>query len=834
MRASLEWLRQYVSLPDGLTAEDIADAFIRIGHEIEAVHTPPPIAGDLVVGEVLAIEELTEFKKPIRFVRLDVGAGHGAGVGPAGDRERSVICGASNFAVGDKVAVALPGTVLPGDFTIASRQTYGRLSDGMICSAAELHVGQDHSGILVLDPRAEVGADARPLVGATDTVFELEITPDKGFALSIRGLARELSAAFDVPFTDIAAAPIRDVAGQPEPWPVTIADPAGCDRFVVVRVTGVDPSAPSPALIRRRLLAAGIRSISLAVDVTNYVMVEYGQPLHAFDAATVQGGIVVRRAAAGETLTTLDGAVRTLSATDLVVADDSGAISLAGVMGGASTEIGAVTSDVLLEAAHWTPPVISRTARQRGLTSEASRRFERAVDPAVAASAAERAAQLLVEHGGGRIEPGRTDVGYPAPLGTVTLPVAEPDRIIGHRLAPGAAARRLLQVGCAVVAETGGNGRAVLQVTPPSWRPDLLRPADLVEEIARFEGYDTIGSEVPRAPAGTGLTPWELTRRAVAVDLAAAGLTEVLSFPFHGEADLDALRLPAEDIRRRASRLRNPLDAARPYMRTMILPGLLDTVLRNLARGARNVAVYEMGLVFLPRPDAPRPPSPSLAGPPTDAELALLDASIPNQIQHVAAVLTGAFDHAGWWGPGRNADWEDVIELARRIGHTAGTDLRVVAADIAPWHPGRCAGLRVGDWPIGYAGELHPAVVERLGLPARTVALELNLSGLPARARVTPPVISPFPPVLLDVALTVDGDVPAAQVTGALRRGGGTLLESVRLFDVYVGDPIPAGKKSLAFALTVRSPDRTLTSAQAGEVRDAAVAAAGELGAVLR
>ena len=802
------------------------------------MHTPPPIEGDLVVGEVLAIEELTEFKKPIRFVTLDVGSGHGAGNGQNGDRQRSVICGASNFAVGDKVAVALPGTVLPGGFAIASRQTYGRLSDGMICSAAELQVGQDHSGILVLGPDAEVGTDARPLVGATDTVFELEITPDRGYALSIRGLARELSAAFDVPFTDPAAAPIRDGAGEPEPWPVTIADPSGCDRFVVVRVTGVDPSAPTPWLIRRRLLASGIRSISLAVDVTNYVMVEFGQPLHAFDAARVRGGIVVRRAYPGEQLTTLDGVVRNLAVTDLVVADDAAAISLAGVMGGESTEIGPDTSDVLLEAAHWTPPVISRTARQRGLTSEASRRFERAVDPAIAAAAAERAAELLVEYGGGRIEPGRTDVGYPVPLATVTLPMTEPDRLIGHKLAPGVAARRLVQVGCAVVAETAetptAGGHGVLQVTPPSWRPDLTRPADLVEEIIRLEGYDSIGSEVPRAPAGAGLTPWEFSRRAVAVDLAAAGLTEVLSFPFIGESDLAALGLPADDIRRRVVRLHNPLDAAKPFLRTMVLPGLLDTVLRNLSRGARSVAVYEMGLVFLPRPDAPRPPSPALTGRPTDAELAVVDAGIPNQVVHVAAVLTGAWEQAGWWGPGRNADWADAIELARRIGRTAGTELRVVAADNPPWHPGRCAGLRVGDWPVGYAGELHPAVVERLGLPARTVALELNLSGLPERSRVTPPVISAFPPVLLDVALTVDGDVPAARLTEALRRGGGDLLESVRLFDVYVGEPIPAGKKSLAFALTVRSPERTLTNAQASDVRDAAIAAAAELGAVLR
>jgi phenylalanyl-tRNA synthetase beta chain len=837
MRASLEWIRSYVDLPAGTTADAVAEALIRLGHEVEEVHTPPVIDGELVVGRVLEIEELTEFKKPIRFVTLDVGAGHGVD----GGSKRQVICGARNFAVDDKVVVALPGTVLPGGFAIASRSTYGRISDGMICSAAELHTGNDHSGIIVLDaddPEAAVGADARDLVGANDTIFVLGITPDRGYALSIRGLARELSAAFEVGFTDVAGAPIREVTGQPEPWPVTIDDPTGCDRFVVVRVTGVDPSAPSPHWMRRRLQGAGIRSISLAVDITNYVMVEYGQPLHAFDAATLAGPITVRRAQQGEKLATLDGAERTLAATDLVVADPSGAISLAGVMGGASTEISSATTDVLIEAAHWTPAVISRTARQRGLTSEASRRFERAVDPAVAAVAAERAAELLVAHGGGRVEPGRTDVGNPLPLPAVPLRVSEPERIIGRAFAPDVIVRRLEQVGCrvdvTVDATVDVSSDAALLVLPPSWRPDLGRPADLVEEIVRLEGYDTVDAVVPRAPAGAGLPESERRRRAIAGDLAAIGLTEVLVYPFIGDRDLDALGLPADDIRRRTSRLLNPLDTQRAQLRSTLLPGLLETVQRNLSRGARDVSLFEIGLVYLPRPDAPTPPVVPLDRPPTSHELAVLNASIPTQVQHIGAVLSGHLERPGWWGPGRAADWSDVIELARRVGRAAGVALRVVPADLAPWHPGRCAGIRVGDWPVGYAGELHPAVVERLGLPPRTVALELNLSGLPERSMVRPGPVSPFPPVLLDVAVTVADAVSAENVAQALRSGGGELLESVRLFDVYTGHPVPSGHRSLAFALTVRAPDRTLTGAEALQVRDAALASAARLGAVLR
>jgi phenylalanyl-tRNA synthetase beta chain len=831
MRAPLEWLRQYVALPDDVSVVDIEAALVRIGHEVEDVHTPPPTTGDLVVARVQGIEELTEFKKPIRFVTLEVGPG----LGPDGTAERQVICGARNFAEGDLVVAALPGAVLPGDFAIASRSTYGRISDGMICSAAELRVGNDSDGIIVLDddhPGAVVGADARPLIGATDPVLELAITPDRGYALSIRGLARELSAAFDVPFTDVAAAEIRDTTADATPWPVTIEDPAGCDRFVVVKVSGVDPTAKSPYWMRRRLLAAGIRSISLAVDVTNYVMVETGQPLHAFDAGTLAGPITVRRAVAGETLRTLDDAERTLDTTDLVVADPSGAISLAGVMGGASTEISDATTEVLIEAAHWTPSVISRTARRRSLTSEASRRFERNVDPALAPVAAELAARLLVRHGGGAVAPGRTDVGSPTPPAVVVMPLTEPERLLGRPVAADVAAHRLEQVGCGVEAPASSGA---LVVTPPTWRPDLLRPADLVEEIARLDGFDLIGSVLPAAPAGTGLSAAQRRARSVAADLAAAGLTEVLSFPFIGPGDFAALGIDDSDIRRRTATLLNPLDSARPLMRSTMLPGLLETLSRNLSRGSRDVALFELGLVFLPRPDAPLPPVMTVGSRPSDADLRVLESAVPNQVQHVGAVLAGQWDRPGWWGAGRAADWADAIELARRIGRSAGTELRVVAAEMAPWHPGRCASIRVGDWPVGYAGELHPAVLERLGLPPRTVALELNLAGFPQRRPVAPPAISSFPPVLQDVALVVDGSVAAGRVTEVLRRAGGPLLESVRLFDVYTGDPVPAAKKSLAFALTVRADDRTLTGAEAQQVRDAVIAAAAaEFGAVLR
>ena len=833
MRLPVPWLADHVELPPAATAEQLADILVGLGFETEEIHTVPATVGDLVVGRVLTIEELTEFKKPIRFCTVDVGPGHG----PNGsDEPRGIICGARNFTEGDLVVVALPGTELPGGFQIASRQTYGRLSDGMICSVREMGLGTEHEGILVLahdaDPDLTVGMDARPVIGADDAVIELAITADRGYALSIRGLAREMAVALDKPFRDVDFADAVPDRAEPG-WPVTIADPGGCSRFVTVRVAGVDPAAPSPYWMRKRLQQAGVRSISLAVDVTNYVMLEYGQPLHAFDSSRLTGQITVRRATGGETLTTLDGQQRALApgdSGDLVVADESGAVSLAGVMGGESTEISASTTEVLIEAANWDTSSIYRTAKRHKLPSEASRRFERGVDPAIASAAAEKAAALLVEFGGGRIL-GRSDVGRPATPGVIRLPLGETERLVGRPFDASVIENRLRQLGCRVDAD----GKGDFSVTPPSWRSDLTRAADLTEEVARLESYDTIPSILPTAPAGTGLTGRQRRQRAVAAELAAAGLIETLSFPFVGEKEFDDLALPAADVRRSAVRLINPLDATKPLLTTTLLPGLLDTVVRNISRGGRDLDLYEIGQVFIPRPNAPRPPVLPVDHRPDDVALAVADASLPLQPRHVAGVLTGNIERAGWWGPGRAATWADAIELARRVGVACGIDLQVSAAELMPWHPGRCARLSVGGWPVGHAGELHPVVCERWGLPARTVAFELDVDTLPDAPLPVGRSVSAFPPVHVDLAVVVPAEVSASAVAAAIRSGAGDLLESARLFDVYTGDQVSAGHKSLAFALTVRAADRTLTAAEAVAVRDAALAEAHQrMGAVLR
>jgi phenylalanyl-tRNA synthetase beta chain len=823
MRVSQSWLAEL--LDDVPPADETAEAFVRVGLEIEDVHRAPELTGPLVVGRVLEFEVLTGLKKPIRWCQVDVGE-----LAP-----RGIICGAGNFAAGELVVVALPGAVLPGGFAISARKTYGHVSDGMIASARELGIGADHAGILVLPPgTAEPGDDARPLLGLApddpDTVIELNVTPDRGYCFAVRGLARELAASLDAGYTDPAAR-VAVPPASGDAWPVELAD-RGCARFVARRVDGVDPTAPAPWWMQRRLLAAGMRPISLIVDVTNYVMLELGQPLHAYDAARVSGPIVVRRAEAGEKLRTLDDVERTLDPDDLLITDDSGPIGLAGVMGGASTEIAGPGEsgliDVLIEAAHFDPAVIARAARRHKLPSEASKRFERTVDPQLPPVAAERAAQLLVEHGGGTIAPGRTNAGAaPRPV-PVEMLLELPDRVAGVAYPPGAAVRRLAQVGCAVELVTGDDGRGHVVATPPSWRPDLVQPADLVEEVLRLEGLDIIPSVLPSAPAGRGLTPSQLRRRAVSRALAEAGFVEVLPFPFVEPAVWDAFGLAADDVRRRTVHVLNPLDAERAELASTLLPGLLDTLVRNRSRGATDLALYHVGQVVLPHAQPVPMPDPGVDSRPADAELAQIQAALPAQPVHVAAVLAGDREARGWWGPGRSASWADAVEAGRLAGQAAGVELRVTAATYPPFHPGRCAALRVGDWIVGHAGELHPKVVEALGLPERTCAMELDLDLLPLDDRRPAPQVSPYPPIAVDVALVAAADVPAAELADALGDGGGELLEDVRLFDVYTGEQVGTGRRSLAFTLRFRAPDRTLTSEEANAARDSAVAVAAE------
>ncbi|GAA4575358.1 phenylalanine--tRNA ligase subunit beta [Planotetraspora kaengkrachanensis] len=854
MKVPLSWLREYVDLP-AVTAHEVADKLTAGGLKLESITAHGHEIKNVVVGRVLAIEELAGFKKPIRHCRVEVGEA----------APREIVCGAVNFVEGDVVPVALPGAVLPGGFEIASRKTYGRLSDGMICSEAELGIAESSPGILLLPQDTPIGADVVELLGLRDDVLELEITPDRGYALSIRGVAREAAIAFGVPFRDPGTVEPPVVEG--ESWPASIGDPTACDRFVLRSVSGFDPAAESPLWMRLRLVRAGMRPVSLAVDVTNYIMLELGQPLHAFDRSRLSGGIVVRRARAGETLETLDHVVRKLNEDDILITDDSGPISMAGTMGGLHTEISGTSGDIVIEAAHFSATGIARESRRHNLVSEASKRFERGVDRELPLIASWRAVQLLVELGGATAEPGVTHAQVEADPVTITIPAGHPGRVAGLPYTRETVVRRLEQVGCTVadggvagvrggqgVAATGVvtsgdladklavQGDDLITVTPPTWRPDLTDPNDLAEEVIRLEGYEHLPSVLPAAPAGAGLTEGQRRRRRTGRALAAAGYVEVLSYPFIGERDLDALQLPEGDARRRVTRLVNPLSEDEPFMRTTLLPGLLKTLVRNVGRGFGDVALFEIGLVYRPEADAPAA-APVLAVDrrPTSAELAEIEQALPRQPLRVAVVLAGEFERSGWWGAGRQASWADAVEAARTLARAAGVELGVGQDQHEPWHPGRCAVLTVTDAAtgeqvtVGHAGELHPRVIEAYGLPPRTAAMELELSALSLPGPVQTPAVSAYPVATQDVALTVPVDTPVAEVESALRAGAGELLESIRLFDVYTGEQVGEGNKSLAYSLRFRAADRTLTVEETTAARDAAVARAAErTGAQLR
>lgn len=847
MHAPVSWLRELADVPADATGEDIAAALVRVGLEEEGLHGGD-ISGPLVVGRVLSVEpEPQKNGKTINWCTVDVGEN---GQRLTEGKPQEIVCGASNFGVGDLVVCVLPGGVLPGGFEISARKTYGHVSHGMICSQAELGLGDDHSGIIVLDqllgPEVAAGLkpgdDAIALLGLADEVVEVNVTPDRGYCFSMRGIAREYALSTGAAFHD----PVLDgdlvvPEANDRGYAVHLTDDAplggrpGCDRYVARVVRGVDVSAASPRWMQRRLTQVGMRPISLAVDVTNYVMMLLGQPLHAFDLGTLSGSVGTRRARAGEKLTTLDDVERALDPEDLLIVDGADTpLAIAGVMGGASSEVTGTTSDILIEAAHFDPVTVARSSRRHRLTTEASKRFERGVDHAVTAAAAQLAVDLLVRHGGGRADEGVTDVDLRVSPQAFDFDTSLPTRYIGLDYPRSEVLATLRAIGCEVeeVAQAAGDPAAGdhVSVLPPSWRPDLTDGPELVEEVARVRGYDQIPSVLPQPKAaGRGLTHGQRIRRVIATTLAHQGLVEVLSYPFVAPSLFDRLGLPADDVRRAAVRLVNPLSDEAPLMRTSVLDTLLDTLRRNVARGSRDVAVYEVGLVTRAGSEPTRAPVPGIEHRPDDATLAAILAAVPEQPRHAAYAAAGELERGGPWGPGRQADAADAVAWALAVGRSVGLDLVVSATDRAPWHPGRCAQLSLADGTVvGHAGELHPKVTGALELPPRTVAGELDVDVLVA-ATGTPldaTALSTYPPAHTDVALVVAETVPAADVEAALRAGAGETLESVVLFDVYRGEQVGEGRKSLAYRLTFRAKDRTLTTDEVSALRDRAVAEA--------
>ena len=849
----LEWLRQYVQVRPGTDAAALAADLVKVGLEEEQI-VPARVTGPLVVGKVLTQEPKEQSNgKVINYCRVDVGEQHndapGTGKEPSDLPSRGIICGAHNFKPGDSVVVSLPGAVLPGDFKIAARKTYGHISDGMICSAAELGFPDDGKhGIIVLDeryPEGEVpapGTDALPLLGLDDEVVEINVTPDRGYCFSMRGVAREYSHSTGGAYQDPADTTNADFYPQGLQAPgndgprVEVNDEApingvpGCDRYVARLVEGVNPNAPTPDWMSRRLQASGMRSISLAVDVTNYVMLELGQPLHAFDADKLTLPLVVRRAQAGEKLTTLDDVERVLDPQDLVIADSEGGsrvLAIAGVMGGATSEVTETTTNVLIEAAHFHPVSVARSARRHKLPTESSKRFERGVDYQLAPVAAQRAADLLVRYGGGSYGP-ITEIDRTQAPAPIEFALDAASRLTGVDYPREQVVGLLREIGCQV----NDDGGATVQVSAPSWRPDLTGSAELVEEIARLDGYDNIPVQLPVAPAGTGLTFAQRARRDIVRTVAEQGLTQVLSYPFVGDI-YDRLELPADDERRQAVRIANPLADDAPLLRTSVLDSLIDVAVRNVSRGIGDVALYEVGNVTTSAGVVPAP-IPGVAQRPSQAEIEALAAGTPRQRLHLGAILCGQHGYSGVLQHVRNWDWADAVELVRDIASLLGVKLHVANAERAPWHPGRCAEIRIvvptknptrpqiGE-VIGYAGELHPRIVKKLGLPERACAVELDLDALIERSSKQPVVkaqpVSTYPAAKEDFAFVVDEATPSQAVAAAIIIAGGKLLDDVRLFDVYRGPQLGPGRKSLAFSVRLRASDHTLSASETEAAR---------------
>lgn len=877
----ISWLKDHVDVLPGTDATKLAADLVKVGLEEETIHRGE-VQGPLVVGRVLTLEAKEQSNgKVINYCRVDVGAHNdapGEGKEPSDLPSRGIICGAHNFGVGDLVAVVLPGAVLPGNFEISARKTYGHISDGMICSERELGLSDEHDGIIVLTEKfapediPEPGEDLIGLLGLGEELLEINVTPDRGYCFSMRGVAREYSHSTGQPFTDpgvVENLENKPPKATPDGFKVEVEDALpihgkpGCDRFVTRIVRGINPQAPTPEWMVKRLEQMGMRSISLPVDITNFVMLDLGQPLHTYDLAAVAQPLVVRRANEGETLVTLDHVERKLDPEDLLITDSpngergSRILGLAGVMGGLYSEIEESTDAVLVEAAHFDPVSIARNSRRHKLSSEASKRFERGVDPQLPPVAAQRVVDLLVEYGSGTPDAAVFELDEVPAREPITMKLTEPQRLTGVDYGEDRIVELLEMIGAKV--ERAGES---LKVEAPSWRPDLTEPCDLVEEIARLDGYDNIDSIVPEAVAGKGLPKAQVARRDVARALAAHGFVEVGSYPFIGDSH-DRQRIPEGDPRRDVLTLRNPLVDAEPNLRTSILDTLLEVAQRNTARGADSVRVFELGMVTHPKGTKPSL-IPAVDQRPSGREIGALHRGTPKQPWHLGLVAGGSAVSSELRAGARDYDWADVLEAAETVGSVLGVKIERAALyrdpavalphgkplpkpvptgeDAAPWHPGRSTALfvRAGKKivEVGRGGELHPGVIKEYGLPKRTSALELDLEALIKSAPQNPITVAPvstYPAVKEDIAVVLDATVPISVVQDAIYAAGGDLLEDVTLFDEYVGSQIEAGQRSLAFALRMRAADHTLKSKESKAVREAIVARLEkQLGAKLR
>jgi phenylalanyl-tRNA synthetase beta chain len=781
VRVSLKWLQEYVQIDTAPVK--LAEELSMSGTKVEAINTPGKSVDGVVVAEVL---EISEHPNADNLTLVDVRT-------DSADSQR-VVCGARNFAVGDRVPLARVGARLP-EMEITERKIRGEISHGMLCSGAELGVSKDDSGILVLPKDAPLGAGVVEVLGLNDTILELEITPNRPDCLGMIGIAREVAALLGKELT-IPAADVTPDEGARASVRVDVEDPVGCPRYVARYIEGV-AIGPSPAWMAARLLSAGVRPISNVVDVTNYVLLETGQPLHAFDAAKVHDRhIVVRRARRGEKLETLDGESRALHESDLLIADPRKALGIAGVMGGAGSEVSDATTTLILESAYFDPATIAMTSRRHLLWTEASARFERGADPNAATYASARATALIGELAGGRASAEVVDA-YPAPVApqVVTLRPRRTTAYLGVDVPAPRQARYLQAVGLTVETDDAADR---LDVTVPTFRPDITREVDLIEEVARLTGLDRLPSTLPPGRAG-GLEPAQLFERRLRRTVAGLGLREAWTGSLTSPTDLDALRLPADHPARRMVKVANPMSTEESVLRTTLLPGLLRAAARNLAHRAQGAALFELGRVYEPTADR-----------------------LPQESLVLAALMTGDRRPSTWRGGAEPWDFYGAKGIVEAMMRSFGLGLLVVSpVDGMPFHPTRGAALALGDVAIGALGEVHPEVCRDWDVLEGTVAFEVAVVPL-ARAlggRPRAADLPRYPATFMDLAVVVDESVPATSVEAAIRSAGEPELTAVRLFDLYRGEQVAEGEKSLAYTLELRSPDRTLTDDDATRVR---------------
>lgn len=789
MRVPLSWLREFCSVK--LSAEDLADLLTSRGLHLERLLRPWEALSGVLVARVVDVRDHPNADK-LCVTTIESGSG-----------TREVVAGVRNMQAGDLVPYAAPGATLPGfEGKLERRELRGVTSDGMLCSPSELGISGDHAGILILGT-GEPGEDLKESLGLDDTVIDIEVVPNRPDLLSVYGVAREAAAATgeDLAPPDTSIDEVEERADAVAT--VEVHDRERCPRYLARVIKGVQVG-PSPITAQVRLTAAGMRPVSNVVDATNYAMLELGQPMHPFDMQLLAGpGIEVRTAAKGEKLSTIDGVGRELTSEDLVIADLEHGVAIAGVMGGHDSEVSAKTSDVLLESAHFERVGILRTARRLGLRTEASIRFERGADPEAVAGAASRAAALIAAWSGGRVLSGEVNVGMEPERSVVSVRPSRASQLIGVDLSASEVREALGRLRLQATEEEEGER---VDVEVPGYRVDLEREVDLIEEVARITGYEKVPSTLPGVRQAGGLDRDQRLRRRIADLLSGAGLLEIRSPSLAPETDAEL----TPDAR--AIRVANPVSEEDATLRWSLIPGLLRAARRNVSTGRTSLRLFEVGRTF------------SLAEPD------------PMEEERVAIMLTG-LPSEGWPESSRA---QGFLDAKGHLEHLLdGLGVAWNAGDPAgrPWHPGRSFDVLVEGQMVGHAGEIHPAVGGSFDLPGVAAGFELKIEPLLAAAEdlIAFREVSRFPPLRRDVAFLVDREAPAGAIRTALIQAAGDLLERVILFDVFEGEPLPEGRKSLAFSLDIRAPDRTLIDREADQiVRAIADRLSADFGAQLR